>query len=72
MSKKDTLIMLACCLIPLVMIGVFFLFHISTSKLVLFGMAMFCPLVHILMMKFMRHEHGQNQPSGIHVHGERQ
>jgi hypothetical protein len=68
MSKKHWLIMLACCLIPLVGLGVISLFHIPTSKVVLFGMAMFCPLAHILMMKFMGHEHEQIQPSGTHVH----
>ena len=70
MRKKHMLIMLACCLIPLVVLGAFFLFHISTSKLVLFGMAMFCPLAHILMMKFMGHDHAEKQPVGTHVHNE--
>jgi hypothetical protein len=64
--------MLACCLIPLAGLGIFYLFHIPTSKLVLFGLAMFCPLAHILMMKFMGHNHEQGQPSGTHVHGENQ
>jgi len=72
MNKKHMLIMLACCLIPLIVLGAFFLFHISTSKLVLFGMAMFCPLAHILMMKFMGHDHEQFHPSGSHSHGENQ
>jgi ABC-type transport system involved in cytochrome bd biosynthesis fused ATPase/permease subunit len=72
MNKKHMLIMLAFCLIPLVVLGVFFIFHISTSKLVLFGMAMFCPLAHILMMKFMGHDHEKHQTSGTHIHGENQ
>jgi hypothetical protein len=72
MSKKHMLIMLACCLIPLIGLGVILLFHVPTSKVVLFGMAMFCPLAHILMMKFMGHKHEQGEPSRIHVHGENQ
>ena len=72
MSKKHWLIMLACCLIPLVGLGVILLFHIPTSKVVLFGMAMFCPLAHILMMKFMGHEHEPGKPSGTYVHEENQ
>ena len=32
MGKKNMLIMLACCLIPLVVLGAFLLFHISTSQ----------------------------------------
>jgi hypothetical protein len=69
MSKKHMLIMLACCLIPLIGLGVISLFHIPTGKVVLFGMAMFCPLAHILMMKFMGHDHEQHQPSGTHAKG---
>jgi hypothetical protein len=52
--------------------GSFLLFHIPTSKVVLFGMAMFCPLAHILMIKLMGHKHEQREPSGIHIHGENQ
>jgi ABC-type transport system involved in cytochrome bd biosynthesis fused ATPase/permease subunit len=70
MSKKHLLIMLACCLIPLVGLGIIFLFHIPTNKVVLFGMAMFCPLAHILMMKFMGHGHEQDQSTRTHIHSE--
>jgi hypothetical protein len=72
MNKKHWLIMLACCLIPLVGLGVISIFHIPTSKVVLFGMAMFCPLAHILMMKVMGHSHEHGRLSGTHVHGENQ
>jgi hypothetical protein len=72
MSKKHWAIMLACCLIPLGALGGFFLFHIPTPKLLLFGMVMFCPLAHILMMKFMGHGHEQARPTETHIHGENQ
>ena len=71
MSKKHLMIMLACCLIPLVGLGIIFLFRIPTSNLVLLGMVIFCPLAHILMMIFMKQDHEQQQPSGIRIHEEK-
>jgi ABC-type transport system involved in cytochrome bd biosynthesis fused ATPase/permease subunit len=72
MNKKHMLIMLACCLIPLVGFGAIFIFNIPASKVLLIGLALICPLSHVLMMKFMGHNHGENQPTGTHVHGENQ
>jgi hypothetical protein len=67
MSKKHMFIMLACCLIPIVALGAIFLFKIPVS-LVGFGVIMLiCPLSHILMMKFMVHDHQpQNTPDLSH------
>jgi uncharacterized membrane protein len=60
MSKKHTLIMLACCLIPIAAFVAIFVFKIAVSAVVYGVIMLFCPLSHLLMMKFMGHDHGQS------------
>ena len=50
--SKHMLIMVLCCLIPLVTLGVLWAIGISGSYLI-FGVILLCPLLHIFMMRGM-------------------
>jgi accessory gene regulator protein AgrB len=54
--KKHAWLMLACCLIPLLALAAIFLFNVPINTIMLVGLALFCPLSHLLMMKFMPHD----------------
>ncbi len=56
MNKKHILIMLACCLIPLVALAAIFLFGIPASTVVLAGLVLLCPLSHC-SDEILGHEH---------------
>lgn len=70
MNKKHLWLMLACCLIPVAGLTAIFLFDVPVNTVVLLGLALFCPLSHLLMMKFMPHDHGAGEhashESGTH------
>ena len=64
MNKKHALIMAACCLIPLAGFVLVSVFNIPFKSVFYFGMILLCPLLHLLMMKYMGHGEG-------HQHGDR-
>ena len=70
MNKKHTWLMIACCLIPLAGLAAIYLFKVQVSTVLLIGIALFCPLSHVIMMAFMGHDHNETHPVGTHVHNE--
>jgi hypothetical protein len=63
MKKNHLLLMLLCCLIPLAGIAAIVLFRVPTSSVLYFGLVLVCPLMHVLMMATMRHEHAPSPGS---------
>lgn len=59
--SKHTLLMLACCLVPLALIGAINAFQIELSGLLPIAILLICPLTHLLMMRGMGHDKGGHQ-----------
>lgn len=53
MNSKHALIMILCCLIPLVGIAAVTVFNVPLANVVLVGMILLCPLSHLFLMKHM-------------------
>ena len=68
MKKSHLLLMLACCLIPLAGITAILLFQVPTSSVLYVGLLLLCPLLHVLMMRGMGHEHDAARQETSHVH----
>jgi len=64
MSKKHTIIMLACCLVPIAGLVLIAFFKIPVSTVLLGAMILICPLSHLLMIAFMGPDHDAHQPTG--------
>ena len=64
MSKKHALIMIACCMIPIVAITLISVFNVPVSSLVTIGLVLLCPISHLLLMKFMMPGHGEEHKQG--------
>lgn len=58
--SKHTLMMMLSCIIPLVLIGILWIAGVS-QNILSFGILLMCPIIHLLMMKNMKHNNHENQ-----------
>ena len=69
-SAKHLLIMLACCLIPLGLLGAVLFLNVDLGSFGLVAIMLLCPLLHVFMMRGMGHDHGRATQDGQACHGE--
>jgi len=63
MKRKHLVIMLLCCLVPVIGLAVVWYFKVPIGTVGTIGLLLLCPIGHLVMMKFMGgHDHGDHQP----------
>ncbi len=63
MMKKHILIMLVCCLLPVLAVAAVVLLKVPISSVIWFALVLICPISMILMMKFMMDDHQEHAES---------
>ena len=64
MTRSHALLMLLCCLVPVVAFAAAYFLGLSVNTVILAGMVLLCPLSHFLMMTRMRHDPGAGSGPG--------
>lgn len=58
-GNRHLWLMLLGCMIPIAALGAIFLFNIPVSSVLLVGLFLLCPLLHLWMMRGGGHTHGE-------------
>ena len=64
MKRKHWMLMAIGCGLPLLGLTAVFLFKLQLSSVLLFGLVLLCPLVHLLMLR--SHGGHDHQKPGVH------
>lgn len=68
MKRSHWLLMLLCCLIPLVGIAAIVVFRIPASSVLYVALVLACPLMHLVMMRSMGQDHANpSRHAGHHL-----
>ena len=60
MNRKHALLMVLCCLFPLVGVAAISIFRIPANTAIYVALALVCPAMHLFMMRgMMSHDHGR-------------
>ncbi|MFQ6000628.1 MAG: hypothetical protein ACE5LG_03065 [Anaerolineae bacterium] len=57
-GKRDVLIMLLCCLLPIAAVAAIWLLGVPLNSALLLAIVLLCPLGHLLMMRGGQHKEG--------------
>ena len=63
MKKSHMLIMILCCLIPIVGLAAVYIFKLPLNAVVFGAMILFCPIAMFFMMKSMLQDHNPSSPT---------
>ena len=66
MKRSHIWMMILCCLIPVAGLVAVYFFKIPLSNVLFYGMVLVCPLSHLLMMRFMGHDHSSADQHSQH------
>ncbi|MFQ5419695.1 MAG: DUF2933 domain-containing protein [Anaerolineae bacterium] len=65
MNRKHLILMTIGCLLPLAALAAIFIFQVQVNTVLLFGLVLLCPAMHLLMMRDHMN-HGEH--SDVHQH----
>ena len=65
MTRKHLILMAIGCLLPIIALAAIYLFQIQVSTVLLFGLFLLCPVLHLLLMRdHMGHPSSHQQEGG--------